>query len=227
MKRILAASAVAALLGLASGTSGAAIVLFEHGLNIDGSLTTDLSWPPGVDASGFDVATGLGSLSVTVATPGPHEVLAYFDHEIDEEMNTFFNELGGTGGAPAAGQSWEIDEPGFAVPAGDIYDNWMAGALDDSIGFLDPNDVAMALGLDFVVPAGERAVVTFYTSAANDAPGFFLRHWDPDSASELYFWSSIRFDREPVPEPGPLGLLGLGLLTLVARRRAALASASA
>jgi hypothetical protein len=207
-----------AALWLASGPANAGIILFEHGLNIDGNLTTDTSWPAGVDASAFDVVTGLGLLSVTVASPGVHEVLFYLDHEIDEETNTFFNELGDTGGAPGAGQSWEIDEPGFSAPPGDIYDNWLNGSLDNSIGFLDPNDVAMALGLDFVLAAGEQAVVNFYTSTVNDAPGFFLRHFDPDSDLELYFWSSIQIERETVPEPGSLGLLALGLLTIAARR---------
>jgi hypothetical protein len=213
---------VAALLWLASGTANAAIMLFEYGLNIDGDLTTDTSWPPGVDASAFDVVTGLGHLSVTVGSPGAHEVLVYLDHEIDEETNTFFNELGEAGGgAPAAGQSWEIDEPGFSATPGDIYDNWLNGDLDNTIGFLDPDDVAMALGFDFVLAAGEEAVVNFYTSPVNGASGFFLRHWDPDSDLELYFWSSIAIDRVPVPEPGSLGLLAMGLLTFAARRAAA------
>lgn len=238
MKRITAWAGLAATLALGAAPAQATVInLFEYGLHIDGvnSFATD-PLPGGVAAGGFDFASGLGSLSVTVSGASDHNVIAYFDHEIDQTVNTFFNELGGTGGALGAGQSWEIDEPGFLF--GDIYDNWQAGSLDNS-NALDiaenADDVSMALGFDFTLAASQTAVVTFFLDVINNAPAFFLTQFDPDSIAaqlagpnQLFFWATleIRGDEEPptgVPEPGTLLLLAGGLLALARVRRTRLA----
>jgi hypothetical protein len=102
---------------VAAPASATTIDLFDWGLNIDGALTLPGDpLPIGVDDSAFDFSTGLGLLQVTVAVAGAHNVDFFVDHEIDEVTNTFFNETGSTSGAPAAaGQSWEIDEPGYVT----------------------------------------------------------------------------------------------------------------
>src|SRR4051812_44487293 len=90
------------------------VSLFEDALNVNGAITKPNSSVPGLlDASGFDFTTGLGRLNVQLSSPGANYVGLFLDHEIDEQINTFFNELGGTTGAPQPGQSWEIDEPGY------------------------------------------------------------------------------------------------------------------
>ena len=86
-------------------------ILWESGINVDGDLT-----PGGVDISLFDLITGLGSIEVTVSGAGDHVVIGFFDYEIDETTDTFYNETGSAVGTAAARQTWEIDEPGFGGP---------------------------------------------------------------------------------------------------------------
>src|SRR5690606_5502539 len=51
--------------------------------------------------------TNTGSESITGLT-----FVSFLDVEIDEAINTFFNEYGEVEGVPAPGQGFEIDEPG-------------------------------------------------------------------------------------------------------------------
>jgi len=208
--------------GVFSVPAFADVTLYDWAVNIDGSMWEDSAGDsmPG-NTSAFDDITGLGIITVTVSGTGNHFVGLFVDHEIDELANGFSNETGATSGSPAAGQSWEIDEPGWFN--GDIYGNLGAGDLDNGIGTsiygntTFPDDVSMAMGWDFDV-ADVPAVITFNLSDTAPLSGFYLIQNDPDSSASIYFSSTL----VAIPAPGALmlGAIGAGCVGWLHRRRA-------
>jgi hypothetical protein len=226
MKSLVICTIAVLLLALVPGVTAADIIMYEWDLNVDGAQYSagGSVYPAVVDLTGFDSSTGLGVIVVTVQEPGTHTVLGFFDAEIDEAINTFFNEFGDTHGSPASGQVWEIDEPGYVY--GDIYTNFQGMMLDTMNGVPSsyPDDVSMAIGWDaFSLGEGETATIVFSLSVTPPPSGFYLLHTDPDSCATIYLQSSLAIEPVSVPEFPTLALplitlIGL-LLTVVAVRR--------
>lgn len=213
-----------------SAASAAPIALYEVAFNIDGlgysSISgfqaNDLTPASGspFDVSAFDFTTGLGTIEVRVGGAGAHSVAGFYDLGLTDQTNSAFDDLGAAVGAPGAGQSWEIDEPGFAgyvAPQGDIYTNVFGGALENAGNLVAPDDVSMALAMNFILAADELAVLTFSTTE-NNPGGFSLRQFDA-SGAEVFLSSNLRIAQRPIPEPMLSLLTGLAISAGVARRR--------
>jgi hypothetical protein len=158
-----------------------------------------------------------------VTGAGAHNVIAFFDFEIDQFTNTFFNEWGAAVGTPELGQTWEIDEPKYFF--GDILDNVLAGTLDSSNGVPEgmDDDVGFALGWEFDLLADQTASIDFILSDILPVEDFYLTQFDPASNASLFFSSVLTVTGGTpvgqVPEPTPLVLVLLGGLALLTARK--------
>jgi hypothetical protein len=111
------------------------------------------------------------------------------DAEIDEEINTFFNEYGSTNGALGLhgydASEWQIDEPGFGT--GTLLKNLFKGALSGSnaVPANAPNDVAQALGFSLgnLNPGAASTVEVLISEQGLALGSFSLAQHDRDSAS--------------------------------------------
>lgn len=231
MKKILKSSVIAAaVLGCGATGAMAGLIadtppLYDWAFNIDGTVTTDAIDNyslVGMPVNGaLDPVTNLGTLTWSTNAAGAHSFLAFFDYEIDESTNGFSNESGSTQGTPSAGQTWEIDEPGFVF--GDIYTNLHNNSLDNinAIPAGSEEDVSMAMGWDFILAAGDIATITLTLTDLMPQSVFYLAQFDPESQKSIYFTGDlvIQNGNPEIPEPATLLLMGTGLAALFGGRR--------
>jgi len=222
--------------------AGPVVDLQEWGFNINGTIFDNLNGntvgdlPAYVNTSGFDFITGLGTVKVTLSAPGTYAVAAMFDHEMNQNINGFTEELASQKGYRASGQSFQMETPG------DVY-NWFSaftsvnplenavefGPAEDGSGnpIQDPNDQSMALGQIFDLAAGQTGVLTFTVGTVAPGSGMYLEQFDvgfagsgipgDDSADpgSIYFSSNFTTGSTSVPEPATLILLLVGLASIV------------
>ena len=236
---------LAAAAALADTINGGTSVNADSTLYQDyfGGGSTPLSAIPGMNTAGWNAATGLGTFTYMDSGTGAR----FFDIFINLDLGAaFWNEYGAMHGVLAPGESAQIDTPDFDCDAnrcGNIISNTNTNSLDDinhvpgqldnyffdcgadgagSVNAACNNDVALALGFAYTVPAGSQAILTFTLS--NNAPlsGFYLSQTKPldgDTDPEtIYFSGNVQIEPTAVPEPGSLLLLGMGCLAAASIR---------
>jgi hypothetical protein len=191
-----------------------------------GSAGVGFSFGYGLSADGTDLTLAYSFTNNTGSPLSNVRFFSFLDAEIDEPVNTFFNEFGELGGSSADAaeedaDQWEIDEPGFVF--GDIYSNLLAGALDGTnavpAGSFD--DVSMGLGffLGPIDPGGSVSIRILLSEDFSTLGSLSLTQRDRNSLDTAITLSG-RVASAAVSEPGTLALLAtFALLSLLGRRR--------
>lgn len=177
-------------------------ILYDSVINVNGSVTEGSFSIAGLNSSGFNTATGQGTLIFTFS---PGAVGSYFfDIWLDNDLSApNFNEYGATSGTAAAGQSWQIGDPtpyynsglppGGLGPGVDIVDNTALNVLSNANGlpgntdnFLGNcaggtcnGDASMAMGFAFTLAANQEEVITLNVSQNVPTSGFYLQQIHP------------------------------------------------
>lgn len=243
MKRnLLLMCAVFLLLGMGASRAFAQDTpsLQDIWFNVNGS-STELS-APGVSLGGYNMSTGLGTITFTDLNVGA----GYFNTWWDEEVGVpFYNEFGSTPGAALGdpNETWEIGDNFLS----NIFNDAAAGALTDTnylpegasnflgdcvpaVGAPCNGDATTALGYSFNVSSGDEEIITLKVSQTAPSSGFYLEQTNPDEdgtgyVGNVYFSLSATQQPSgnqpppPTPEPGTWLLMLTGLAAGVARLR--------
>jgi hypothetical protein len=209
------------------------------GLDLNGAQPGDCAQlsrdnlPAGLDLGVSAVLTNANAdlvvrYALTNLTGGTLSNVTFFvllDAEIDEPLNTFFNERavaqGALGGGAADGNpdQWQIGEPGFQ--GGTLYSNLVYGALNNSNGIAGSDDVALALGFSLgPLRAGESNVVQVMISEAGHHLGdFWLTQQDSavGSATTVTLSGAALVTQEPAKLEWGLRQWQLDLSTCIFR----------
>ena len=199
------------------------VEIFPGSRHIGGFGPTTVTPPDSLRVS-FDRdldADGYGTLRVRYDNFGPALSNVRLLGFLDAEIGGFLGEYGARGGDDpgflSAASSWEIDEPGFSSPFGDIFFNAEEGRLDGSNGVPtadEPNDVSLALGFDIGTLLSRESLVATFSIDRLDNGGL---HQVDLAGGELYYNGG--FDVVPVPLPPAVLLFSSGLAILFLGRR--------
>jgi hypothetical protein len=240
MKKPIGVLAVSLLMSLPA--SAAPIVeLFEWSFNVTKDGTTNF-YDCVPSAGGCPVFQFVppqfgaqGALQATFTGAGNYVFAAFYDYELYDvavDGGSFTNEYGQVAGAPGAGVSWEIDEPGYVF--GDIFSHVSATppGLDNTnainLGaFPNGDDVSFALARAFVLAADQEAILQITISETAPSGGFYLQQTDLATSQNLYFYTAMQVrdiggGGAEIPEPATYVSLTIGATALMAmhlRRR--------
>lgn len=241
---------VLTLFGAAVAWATPTVDLQEWGFNINGTIYdnqvyghTSADLPVNFNTSGFDFVTGIGTITATFTTPGTYAVVGFFDHEMNQSVNGWMDETSAQVGLRPTGLSFQSETPN------DVRNKWFYngaplqnavefGPAQDGMGLpggaQTPNDIAMAIGWNFILAAGETGLVTFTVSNAATL-GFYLQQSDPSfvgtgladpsaDPGSIYFTSNLDMDggggpQEVIPEPSTILLFVSGLALIVVGKR--------
>lgn len=237
MKKMFLFLGLSAMIYVLPTFSWATPVLYDWSIDVDGTQyqSSDIYMAPAPEGditgvNGFplfsatDTSTGelyegpvaAGTITLTFEPcyGGVHHVEGYFDVEIDSYSNTFWNEIGTDHETASGGVS------GYAS-----YHPSYFAYLDtnDPVGdpATDPDDIVWVMDWNFTLGYEQDAILTYYLSKDEPQSDFYLSQSDADTGETVYLYSTLEIsDRVcPIPEPGTLLLVGIGIAGLVGLRR--------
>lgn len=150
-----------------------------------GTPISPMAAPGGVDTSGLNTVTGLGTISYTSTSLGPQYFGLFVNIDNDINSSIAFDDVASSSGTPAAGVSWEIgdDEGGPPDPFDDAYTDTLANA-NTMTEVPQEGDLAMALGFDFDNTEAGTETITITSSLTAPSSGFYLEEQDAQDLAD-------------------------------------------